>query len=169
MVQCRFSGLPLTGYGLRRGRRPRVPCHSPYRKSALRFGAFFWPVWRRELREALMEKGIKKFLPKPGFPDSEKVRIFFSEGVTPPVEDQEPGAGNRACHGEVPAPEAGPPPRSLGEGGRRWPGTAAEKPWRRRKSWYNVHTWGQLLPLGGYCPALCEQAQALTVWLFVGR
>ena len=35
--------------------------------------------------EALIEKGIKKYLPKPGFPDSEKVRIFFQKALPPPA------------------------------------------------------------------------------------
>ena len=78
-----FSGLPVPGYGLPRGRRPRAPCQSLYRKSALRFGADFRAIWSRELREALMATGIKKILPKPGFSDSEKVRIFFRNPLPP--------------------------------------------------------------------------------------
>ena len=89
-----FSGFPVTGAWLRRGRRPRVPCQSPYRKSALRFGAFFWPTCSRELRESLMSKGIKKILPKPGFSDSEKVRIFFRKALPP---RRSPGGGVARC------------------------------------------------------------------------
>ena len=94
--------------------KPGLPCQSLYRKSALRFGRIFRLDRPCELLELLMSKGIKKILPKSGFPESQKVRILSQETLPPPARAWRREAGaccllraGRSARRRRPAPSSG--------------------------------------------------------------